>query len=48
MPAVKRIMLDSNVHDLIVADQATKDAILKRIAEGRLKRVAFQVQHRRA
>lgn len=44
MPPVKRIMLDSNVHDLIVADQATKDAILKRIAEGRLKLISTHVQ----
>ena len=33
MPALKRIMLDSNVHDLIVADQQVNHAILKRIAQ---------------
>lgn len=44
MPALKRVMLDSNVHDLIVADQHVKAAILKRIAEGRLKLVSTHVQ----
>jgi len=44
MPALKRIMLDSNVHDLIAADQQVKDAILKRIADGRLKLVSTHVQ----
>ena len=43
MPALKRIML-GNVHDLIVADQATKDAILKRITDGRLKLISTHVQ----
>jgi hypothetical protein len=44
MPALKRIMLDSNVHDLIVADQAAKAAILKRIADGRLRLISTHVQ----
>ena len=44
MPAVKRVMLDSNVHDLIVADQQVKAAILKRIADGRLKLISTHVQ----
>jgi hypothetical protein len=44
MPALKRIMLDSNVHDLIVADQQLKEAVLKRIADGRLKLIGSHVQ----
>ena len=44
MPPQKRIMLDSNVHDLIVADQQVKAAILKRIAGGRLKLISTHVQ----
>jgi hypothetical protein len=44
MPPQKRIMLDSNVHDLIVADQQVKAAILKRIADGRLKLISTHVQ----
>jgi predicted nucleic acid-binding protein len=44
MPAMKRIMLDSNVHDLIVADKAAKAAILKRLADGLLKLVSTHVQ----
>jgi predicted nucleic acid-binding protein len=37
-------MLDSNVHDLIVVDQQVKAAVLKRIADGRLKLVSTHVQ----
>ncbi|MCP4620208.1 MAG: hypothetical protein GY844_27690 [Bradyrhizobium sp.] len=44
MPALKRVMLDSNVHDLVVVDQAAKDAILKHIADGRLKLISTHVQ----
>jgi len=37
-------MLDSNVHDLIAADQAVMDAILKRIQDGRLRLVSTHIQ----
>jgi len=39
-----RIMLDSNVHDLVAADQAVLTAIRQRIADGRLKLVSTHVQ----
>ena len=39
-----RIMLDSNVHDLVAADQAVLAAIRQRIADGRLKLVSTHVQ----
>jgi hypothetical protein len=39
-----RIMLDSNVHDLIVADQAALCAIKRRLADGRLTLVSKHVQ----
>ena len=35
-----RIMLDSNVHDLIVADQAVLCAIKRRLADGQLTLVS--------
>jgi hypothetical protein len=44
MPAVKRIMLDSNVHDLIIADQRSIDAIARRIEGGELKLISTHVQ----
>jgi hypothetical protein len=40
----KRIMLDSNVHDLIAANSAVLDAIQARIADGRLKLVSTHIQ----
>ncbi len=39
-----RIMLDSNVHDLVAADHAVLSAIQERIADGRLKFVSTHVQ----
>ena len=39
-----RIMLDSNVHDLIAADQAVLGALRKCIDEGRLKLISTHVQ----
>jgi hypothetical protein len=41
---MKRIMLDSNVHDLIVADMAAKDEIVKGIKGGRLKLISTHIQ----
>jgi hypothetical protein len=40
-----RIMLDSNVHDFVAADQAVLGAIRDRVADGRLKLVSTHVQH---
>ena len=39
-----RIMLDTNVHDLIAADHAVRDAILKRIEDGQLRLVSTHIQ----
>ena len=39
-----RIMLDSNVYDLVVADQVILSAIKRRIADGRLTLVSTHVQ----
>src|SRR5258707_10686409 len=39
-----RIMLDSNVHDLIAADQSVFSAIKERIADSRLQLVSTHVQ----
>jgi hypothetical protein len=39
-----RIMLDSNVHDLVVANQRSLSAIKERIADGRLTLVSTHVQ----
>jgi hypothetical protein len=39
-----RIMLDSNVHDLIVADKAVLCAIKRRLADGRVTLVSTHVQ----
>jgi predicted nucleic acid-binding protein len=39
-----RIMLDSNVHDLIANDQSVLSAIQQRIADGRLTLVSTHVQ----
>jgi len=39
-----RIMLDSNVHDLVAADQPVLCAIRRRLAEGRLTLVSTHVQ----
>jgi hypothetical protein len=39
-----RLMLDSNVHDLIAADQCVLDAIKQRIVDNRLKLVSTHVQ----
>lgn len=44
MPKLTRVMLDSNVHDLIVANPATRDAINRRINDGRLRLIATHVQ----
>ncbi len=40
----KRVMLDSNVHDLVVANPATRDGINRCINDGRLKLIATHVQ----
>ncbi len=40
-----RIMLDSNIHDLIVANPAACDAVKRSIEDGRLKLVSTHVQH---
>ena len=40
-----RIMLDSNVHDLIAADQSVLGAIRQRIADGRLTLEFAQSHH---
>jgi len=37
-------MLDSNVHDLVASDTATKDAILSGIRRGRLTLVSTHIQ----
>jgi hypothetical protein len=39
-----RIMLDSNVHDLVLADQVALSVIKQRIADGRLTLVSTHVQ----
>ena len=39
-----RVMLDSNVHDLVVADQAVLTAVKQRIADGLLTLVSTHVQ----
>lgn len=39
-----RIMLDSNVHDLIAADQAVLGVLRECLAEGRIKLVSTHVQ----
>jgi hypothetical protein len=41
---VKRMMLDSNVHDLIIADQRSLGAIAQRIDRGELKLISTHVQ----
>jgi predicted nucleic acid-binding protein len=42
--AAMRIMLDTNVHDLIAADHGVRDAILKRIEYGQLRLVSTHIQ----
>jgi predicted nucleic acid-binding protein len=39
-----RIMLDSNVHDLVAADPSTLAAIKQRIADGQLKLISTHIQ----
>ncbi len=39
-----RIMLDSNVHDLVLTDQVALSAIKQRIADGRLALISTHVQ----
>ena len=44
MPKLTRVMLDSNVYDLVVANPATRDAINRCANDGRLKLITTHVQ----